>query len=44
MSPVMNDLAFEDFKLGPLGRFGPRHVTAEEIRAFVEAIQKDKRH
>jgi acyl dehydratase len=30
----MSTLVFEDFKLGPLGRFGPRHVTAEEIRGF----------
>jgi len=34
MSPIMNTLVFEDFGPGPLGRFGPRHVTAEEIRAF----------
>ena len=39
MSPVMKSLVFEDFKPGPLGRFGPRHVTAEEIRAF--AIEFD---
>ena len=30
----MNTLFFEDFKPGHLGRFGPQHVTAEEIRAF----------
>ena len=26
MSPVMNTLVFEDFKPGPLGRYGPRRV------------------
>ena len=44
MSPVMNDLAFEDFKLGPLGRFGPRRVTAEEIRAFAAEFDPQPMH
>src|ERR1700749_2267848 len=44
MSPTMNSLAFEDFKLGPLGRFGPRHVTAEEIRAFAAEFDPQPMH
>src|ERR1700761_6388456 len=44
MSPVMNDLAFEDFKPGPLGRFGPRHVTAEEIRALAAEFDPQPMH
>src|SRR5579863_433438 len=44
LSPVMNVLAFEDFKLGPLGRFGPRHVTAEEIRAFAAEFDPQPMH
>jgi len=44
MSPIMNTLAFEDFKLGPLGRFGPRHVTAEEIRAFAAEFDPQPMH
>ena len=34
VSPVMTTLAFEDFKPGHLGRFGPRRVTREEILAL----------
>jgi acyl dehydratase len=44
MSPIMNTLAFEDFKPGPLGRFGPRHVTAEEIRAFAAEFDPQPMH
>jgi acyl dehydratase len=44
MSPIMNTLAFEDFSPGPLGRFGPRHVTAEEIRAFAAEFDPQPMH
>jgi acyl dehydratase len=44
MSPAMSTLVFEDFKLGPLGRFGPRHVTAEEIRAFASEFDPQPMH
>jgi acyl dehydratase len=40
----MNTLVFEDFKPGPLGRFGPRHVTAEEIRAFAAEFDPQPMH
>src|SRR5271155_5708245 len=40
----MNNLVFEDFKPGPLGRFGPRHVTAEEIRAFASEFDPQPMH
>src|ERR1700743_320479 len=40
----MSTLVFEDFKLGPLGRFGPRHVTAEEIRAFAAELDPQPMH
>jgi acyl dehydratase len=44
MSTVMNSLVFEDFKPGHLGRFGPRHVTAEEIRAFAAEFDPQPMH
>src|SRR5579864_6357087 len=44
MSPVMNTLVFEDFKLGHLGRFGPRHVTADEIREFAAEYDPQPMH
>ena len=44
MSPAMNTLLFEDFKLGHLGRFGPRHVTAEEIREFAAEFDPQPMH
>src|ERR1700753_2178134 len=44
MAPVMNDFAFEDFKVGNLGRFGPRHVTAEEVRAFAAEFDPQPMH
>ena len=44
MSPVMNTLVFEDFNPGPLGRFGPRHVTAEEIHAFAAEFDPQPMH
>ena len=44
MSPVMNLLVFEDFSPGPLGRFGPRHVTAEEIRSFAAEFDPQPMH
>jgi acyl dehydratase len=44
LSPDMNILAFEDFKLGHLGRFGPRHVTAAEIRAFAAEFDPQPMH
>jgi acyl dehydratase len=40
----MSTLVFEDFKLGPLGRFGPRHVTAEEIRGFAAEFDPQPMH
>ena len=40
----MNTLFFEDFKPGHLGRFGPRHVTAEEIRAFAAEFDPQPMH
>ncbi|MGA2057975.1 MAG: MaoC family dehydratase [Bradyrhizobium sp.] len=40
----MNTLVFEDFKPGPLGRFGPRHVMAEEIRAFATEFDPQPMH
>jgi acyl dehydratase len=44
MSPIMNMLFFEDFEPGHLGRFGPRHVTAEEIRAFAAEFDPQPMH
>jgi acyl dehydratase len=44
MSPAMNTLFFEDFKPGHLGRFGPQHVTAEEIRAFASEFDPQPMH
>jgi acyl dehydratase len=44
MSPAMNTLVFEDFKPGPLGRFGPRRVTVEEIRAFATEFDPQPMH
>jgi acyl dehydratase len=44
MAQVMKPLVFEDFKPGPLGRFGPRHVTAEEIRAFATEFDPQPMH
>jgi acyl dehydratase len=44
MSPVMNTLVFEDFKPGHLGRFGPRHVSAEEIREFAAEFDPQPMH
>jgi len=44
MSPAMNTLFFEDFKPGHFGRFGPRHVTAEEIRAFAAEFDPQPMH
>ena len=44
MSPIMNTLLFEDFSPGPLGRFGPRHVTSEEIRAFAAEFDPQPMH
>jgi len=44
MSPAMNTLFFEDFKPGHLGRFGPQHVTAEDIRAFASEFDPQPMH
>src|SRR5579859_3987793 len=44
MSPEMNKLFFEDFELGHLGRFGPRHVTAAEVRAFAAEFDPQPMH
>ena len=43
-SPAMNSLFFEDFQQGPLGRFGPRRVTAEEIREFAAEFDPQPMH
>jgi acyl dehydratase len=40
----MNTLVFEDFKPGPFGRFGPRHVSAEEMRAFAAEFDPQPMH
>jgi acyl dehydratase len=40
----MKTLFFEDYSLGPLGRFGPQHVTAEEIRAFAAEFDPQPMH
>jgi acyl dehydratase len=44
MSPTMNSLVFEDFKPGHFGRFGPRRVTAEEIREFAAEFDPQPMH
>jgi acyl dehydratase len=44
MSPVMTTLAFEDFKPGPLGQFGPRRVTREEILGFAAEFDPQPMH
>src|SRR3569832_113076 len=44
LSPAMDTLFFEDFRVGHLGRFGPRHVTAEEIRAFAAEFDPQPMH
>lgn len=44
LSPAMQTLVFEDFELGQLGRFGPRRVTAEEIRAFAAEFDPQPMH
>jgi acyl dehydratase len=44
MSPIMNTLFFEDFNPGRLGRFGPFHVTAEDIRAFASEFDPQPMH
>ena len=41
--PIMK-LAFEDFKPGPFGTFGPRHVTREEIIAFATEFDPQPMH
>jgi acyl dehydratase len=40
----MNTLVFEDFEPGHLGRFGPRHVSAEEIREFAAEFDPQPMH
>jgi acyl dehydratase len=37
-------LTFEDFPLGRLGSFGPRHVTREEILAFAAEFDPQPMH
>jgi acyl dehydratase len=44
MSPVMTTFAFEDFKPGHLGQFGPRRVTREEILAFAAEFDPQPMH
>ena len=40
----MTSLAFEDFKPGPLGQFGPRRVTREEILVFAAEFDPQPMH
>src|SRR5271169_1862951 len=40
----MTTLTLEDFKLGHFGRFGPRHVTREEILAFAAEFDPQPMH
>jgi len=40
----MTTLLFEDFKLGHLGRFGPRRVTREEILDFAAEFDPQPMH
>jgi acyl dehydratase len=40
----MNTLFFEDFKTGHLGRFGPQHVTAEDMHAFALEFDPQPMH
>ncbi len=44
MSPVMTTLAFEDFKPGHLGKFGPRRVTRDEILVFAAEFDPQPMH
>ncbi len=44
VSPVMTTLAFEDFKPGHLGQFGPRRVTREEILGFAAEFDPQPMH
>jgi acyl dehydratase len=37
-------LHFEDFKVGPFGTFGPRHVTREELIAFAKEYDPQPMH
>src|ERR1700732_2460146 len=43
-SPAMITLAFEDFKPGHLGQFGPRRVTREEILGFAAEFDPQPMH
>ena len=40
----MTTLTFEDFTLGHFGRFGPRHVTRDEILAFAAEFDPQPMH
>ena len=40
----MNTLTFEDFTPGHFGRYGPRHVTREEILAFAAEFDPQPMH
>jgi len=44
VSPVMNTFAFEDFKPGHFGQFGPRRVTREEILDFAAEFDPQPMH
>lgn len=37
-------LHFEDFKLGPLGKFGPHHVSREDLIAFASEFDPQPMH
>jgi acyl dehydratase len=42
--PNIMQLSFEDFPPGPFGRFGPRHVSREEIIAFAAEFDPQPMH
>jgi acyl dehydratase len=43
-TPIMTTLTFEDFKPGHFGKFGPRHVSREEILAFAAEYDPQPMH
>jgi acyl dehydratase len=43
-NPQFMTLTFEDFRPGPFGSFGPRHVTREEMLAFAAEFDPQPMH